>query len=452
MVAALIGTMGGLPPTAAASPTPPPSGDTPGTVGTNGKGPAQPANSGAAPAAFKTYQLKGDYVASGVSLRNRGSGTIKISGIPKGAKIKNAYLFWAVLSPSESTSLKKGSFAGKAITGTKIGSGAGPCWPTSANAYPGYAYRADVTKKVKGNGTFALKGFASGTKNGADPFTTTAVAPLAEGASLVVVFEKSSYPMTKVILSNGYAGLTTGSATATVKFGFAATNPVGAVKTTFIGADGQSLNEPPSTVNGVPVPEADWDGTDGPKPLYSQGNLWDTDTAKLPNFVKPGDTSAQITVSGGPDCLVWVGQAFSIGVNGAADTDGDKLLDGWEANGYDANSDGIIDVNLPAMGASVVRKDLFVEMDYMSDALLPAATDLNRIVNVFATAPQANNPDGSTGINLHLDAGAARGAAYNLGGGNQVPFTYDLNPVVPGSRPSRPPTSNPRRGRRSSTT
>ncbi len=430
--AALIGTMGGLPPRAAASPTPPPPGNTPGTVGTTGKGRAQPANSGAAPAAFKSYKLKGDYVASGVSLRNRGSGTIKISGIPKGAKVKNAYLFWAVLSPSESASLKKGTFAGTAITGTKIGSGAGPCWPSPFDAYPGYAYRADVTKKVKGNGTFALKGFASGTKNGTDPFTTTPVAPLAQGASLVVVFEKSSYPMTKVILSNGYAGLTGGSATATVSFGFAATNPVGAVKTTFIGADGQSLTEPPSTVNGIAVPAADWDGTDGPKPLYSQGNLWDTDTAKLPNFVKPGDTSATITVSSGPDCLAWVGQAFSIGVNGAADTDGDKLLDGWEANGYDANNDGIIDVNLPAMGASVVRKDLFVEMDYMSDSLLPAASDLNRIVNVFATAPQANNPNGSTGITLHLDAGAARGAAYNLGGGNPVPFIYDLNPVVPG--------------------
>ena len=429
--AALIGTMGGLPQIAAASPTPPPSRDTPGTVGSTGKGRIQAADD-SAPAAFKTYTLKGDYVASGVSLRNRGSGAIRISGIPKGAKVKNAYLLWSVLSPSESASLRKGNFAGMAITGTKIGSGTGPCWPSDVNAYPGYAYRADVTKKVKGNGTFALKGFASGVKNGSDPFTTPAVAPLAEGASLVVVFEKSTYPLTKVILSNGYTGLVGGSATATVDFGFAATNPVGAVKTTFIGADGQSADEPSSTVNGIAVPQADWDGTDGPNPRYSKGNLWDTDTVKLPNFVKPGDTSAEITVSSGPDCLAWVGQAFSIGVNGRADTDRDKLLDGWEANGYDADNDGVIDVDLPAMGASVVRKDLFVEMDYMSNALLPTATDLNRIVNVFAGAPQANNPNGSTGIKLHLDAGAARGAAYNLGGGNQVPFVYDLNPVVPG--------------------
>lgn len=60
---------------------------------------------------------------------------------------------------------------------------------------------------------------------------------------------------------------------------------------------------------------------------------------------------------------------------------------------------------------------------------LPLAADLNRIVAVFAYAPQANNPDGRGGINLHLDAGPARGAKYNLGGGNLVPHDDDLNPV-----------------------
>lgn len=88
------------------------------------------------------------------------------------------------------------------------------------------------------------------------------------------------------------------------------------------------------------------------------------------------------------------------------------------------------------MGASVVHKDLFVEMDYMGaqttcPCYLPQTADLDRIVRVFGTAPQAKNPDGRVGIRLHLDAGAARGAKYNLGGGNLVPFDADLNPVVP---------------------
>jgi DDE superfamily endonuclease len=162
---------------------------------------------------------------------------------------------------------------------------------------------------------------------------------------------------------------------------------------------------------------------------------WDTDSAPLRNVVKPGNTSAVVKVASGPDCLVWVAQVFSIGRNGAADTDGDKLLDGWEANGYDADGNNVIDVNLPAFGSNVVRKDLFVEMDYMGaettcPCRLPLAADLARIVSVFAAAPQANNPNGQTGIALHLDAGPVRGSTYNLGGGNLVPDDPDLNPVV----------------------
>ncbi len=423
VAAVAFGTLGSLPPTAAADPEP-----TGGAQGTSAAQEGQSAAvSGEAPKVFKTYQLKGGYVAGGISLRNRGFGKIKISGIPKGAKVKGAYLFWSVLHNSETAALKKGKFAGKKIKGTKVGSGDSPCWTQSSK---GYAYRANVTKKVKGNGTYALKGFASGNKNAVDPWTESKV-PQAEGASLVVVYKKARYPLTKVILASGYAEVSTGdTASRTLPFGFAATNPVGAVKTTFIGGDGQSADEPASTVNGIAVPEADWDGTDGPTPAYSQGNLWDTDTANLPNYVKPGNTSATINVSGGSDCLAWVGQAFSIGVNGNVDTDGDALKDGWEANGYDHNGDNVIDVNLPGMGASVVRKDLFVEMDYMNAGFLPTDADLARIVSVYANAPQANNPNGQKGIKLHLDAGAVR-PAYNLGGGNAVPFDADLNPVVP---------------------
>ena len=35
-------------------------------------------------------------------------------------------------------------------------------------------------------------------------------------------------------------------------------------------------------------------------------------------------------------------------LHGFADTDGDGLLDRWEINGLDVNSDGIIDLDLPA--------------------------------------------------------------------------------------------------------
>ncbi|WP_410786691.1 zinc-dependent metalloprotease family protein [Kribbella sp. C-35] len=110
----------------------------------------------------------------------------------------------------------------------------------------------------------------------------------------------------------------------------------------------------------------------------------------------------------------------------ATDTDGDSLPDTWETNGYDANGDGVVDVDLPGMGANPKKKDLFVEMDYMAGRLTTTA-GLDRIVQVFASAP-VSNPDGSTGIKIHLDAGSARGTAYNLGGGNEVAYDADLNP------------------------
>ncbi|MFC7492351.1 MULTISPECIES: hypothetical protein [unclassified Knoellia] len=111
------------------------------------------------------------------------------------------------------------------------------------------------------------------------------------------------------------------------------------------------------------------------------------------------------------------------------DSDGDSLPDAWETQGYDADGNGTIDVDLPAMGANPQRKDVFVEMDYMQGRL-PRTTAFDRIVQSFASAP-VSNPDGTTGITIHLDAGSAGGAAHNLGGGNQV--TYDAN-LSPASR------------------
>lgn len=100
------------------------------------------------------------------------------------------------------------------------------------------------------------------------------------------------------------------------------------------------------------------------------------------------------------------------------DMDGDGLPDDWEENGYDADGDGTIDVDLPAMGARKDHKDIFVEMDYMP-AQKPGRAELDRIVQIFRDGP-VSNPDGNSGINLHLDGGPGIGGNYDLGGGNEV--------------------------------
>ncbi len=98
-----------------------------------------------------------------------------------------------------------------------------------------------------------------------------------------------------------------------------------------------------------------------------------------------------------------------------ADNDGDGLWDDWETNGIDTDANGSIDVDLPALGADPNRKDIFLEIDYLDCTVAgddcpagdnhdhrPKADAVDAVVDAFANAP-VPNPDGSTGITLHVD-------------------------------------------------
>jgi hypothetical protein len=85
------------------------------------------------------------------------------------------------------------------------------------------------------------------------------------------------------------------------------------------------------------------------------------------------------------------------------DTDGDGLYDCWEAagGGIDINCDGVIDLDLNALGATPDHKDVFVEVDAMT-GLGPSDDVVGDVTIAFSMAPLPN-PDGSTGIRLHMD-------------------------------------------------
>ena len=89
------------------------------------------------------------------------------------------------------------------------------------------------------------------------------------------------------------------------------------------------------------------------------------------------------------------------------DTDEDGLPDHWETNGVTIGGQFI---NLPAMGADPNHKDIFVHVDWMlpnpkTDTVLqPKAAALRLAIKTFNNAP-VQNPDGTTGIHLHIDAG-----------------------------------------------
>lgn len=106
---------------------------------------------------------------------------------------------------------------------------------------------------------------------------------------------------------------------------------------------------------------------------------------------------------------------FAVGKNGYPDEDRDGLLDSWETVGIDVDADGMIDINLPAMGADPLHKDLFIELDWAL-ALTQFGNDIRfsqmmvqQLKNAFALAPMdaggVDNPDGTPGINLWIDTG-----------------------------------------------
>jgi hypothetical protein len=87
---------------------------------------------------FKNYFVTGDYAVAGVGIRGTGgnaapavlaptnivyaTGTIQMSGVPPGADIVAAYLYWETIAPvgSPPTALQAGTFQGFKILGNPI--------------------------------------------------------------------------------------------------------------------------------------------------------------------------------------------------------------------------------------------------------------------------------------------------------------------------------------------
>lgn len=105
----------------------------------------------------------------------------------------------------------------------------------------------------------------------------------------------------------------------------------------------------------------------------------------------------------------------AIGTNPADDdTDGDALRDGDEVFRT------IEGLDLHAMGANPVRKDIFVEVDWFDDGThshRPTAAVVNLLVAAYAAASTPNPYGASPGIAIHIDYG--QGGAFT--GGNLIP-------------------------------
>jgi hypothetical protein len=134
-------------------------------------------------------------------------------------------------------------------------------------------------------------------------------------------------------------------------------------------------------------------------------DLTDTDGDRIPDFAETDDGVYLSELATGSDPL-------------NADTDGDGIEDGDEVLGT------VEGLDLRALGASPVYKDIFVECDWFAGTFqgrqenyrpTPAVAERVRLAFKFGGAP---NPYGAPdGVNIHLDYGQG----FGFTGGNQLP-------------------------------
>jgi hypothetical protein len=275
------------------------------------------------------------HVANGASLRNAGSATIRLRGMPADAYVIKAFLYWDFASVTTPTYAQSNVIFSRQfnlvnsiakVYGTQIGTGADPCWFGDSN----FAYRADVTKWVRGNGDYVvtLLPGASSSTNGADPWGPSAPTsgPLAEGASIVAIYTSSLEPTGTVLLyDSGLAG-TEFDGTLSYDLDQVPTPPgVSTSIFTELGADGQvggsdiglsltpeitlkttQLNLTLIAGPGSAVNDADWNGDDG-IPL---NQLWDTHSHDVTGLLTPGLNN--ITTYSDDDCIVTIANVLTV--------------------------------------------------------------------------------------------------------------------------------------------
>jgi len=174
------------------------------------------------PAQVYREVLRGNFVGGATSFWNRVTTRyITISGIPTGATVVRALLFWGCECNSYSD-LANINFNGTPITGTVVGSTGTLCWGT--NYY--LNYMADVTSLVPGNGTYSITVPSA--------LSTT---PGADGATLYVVYCSASDPIRTISIYAGAEYISRSSLSWT-QTGFTTTSSPSA-KVSFTGGDCQ---------------------------------------------------------------------------------------------------------------------------------------------------------------------------------------------------------------------
>ena len=403
---------------------------------------------------FKNYFVTGDYVVKGVGLRGTGTldpatneklatGTISMAGVPDGADVLAAILYWQAMESDPQPAPKTGYFRGQPILGKQIApEGVQSCWGsgggsgTTAGASFLRSYRAnvlhllptDATGKRVANGSHTVKVPDSGSAGSQSPSSGNQV-NLAEGASLFVVYRHPDEQLRAIIIYDGGSILNQEYRSMTQSMsGYFQASLAGANATvTHVVGDGDPNFGERLTITGNPQ-----EAYSVTNPFVGErGFSWDNPTYNVPltagitQETQP-ITSTVVATGSAVDCLTWTAMIAGVDVQ---DTDYDGLLDRWETSASTLrnppNPDNLLGEPLPPidlMGANKDIQDIFIEIGYLKAGSaysispgvdvaphdhLPSFNVLSAVATMFHNAKTAGaRKFGQTGpINLHFDVG-----------------------------------------------
>lgn len=248
---------------------------------------------------FQTVSLHGNATAAGVGLRGSGAGEIVIDGIPEGAGVRQALLYWGTIGTTGTYDTL--ALNGQPVNGELIATSANTCWdlPQAGLAFYNFIYRADVTALFDGNGAYTITGLPDELEDGND----------SQGASLVILYTTPSDGLFRTILI--YDGAVTldldqHSHSLTIE-GYSLSSPVLDAKITYLVGDGQAeWTSGEVLFNGHSLGSNLFSGMDG--------DYWDTQTFDVPAYVSGTTSTTTINNSDGvgPDCMVWAGAIFAV--------------------------------------------------------------------------------------------------------------------------------------------
>ena len=293
-------------------------------------------------------------------------------GIPAGADIVAAFLYWQALETTPTPSSASAFFNGYSITGSAVGNDLqSSCWSNNGSTPTMRAYRANVLSYLPVvNGASQ----AVGTQKVEVPANTYGTAP--GNASLVIVYRvlsnmPSQYPLKATVIYDGNWSLEYAAGNPLILnetlSGFYDADASGSAKITDIFGtvvNNGGVGFSPATANGYTYPLTVADDASGI-------------TMPNPNpTLQPGQ------------CNVWAAVVFTTAVK---NSDNDGILDSWKkalpTPGYFDVRDNTTWVDLT--GAQQGRQDVFVQLDYMTGTpsqvpLYPSQTALNNVTNAYA--------------------------------------------------------------------